>query len=175
MLTKKLGRLGVTCFILLALYVVLRISAPSSGFTTLGSLALYVTGTLYALQLVRRNLRRIIWRLRNRIIVAYLFIAFVPIVLIVVLVVFAGWALVGQSAVYLVYSELDRRTAALKGVARMLAGTPAPRRENAIHQVAPYIQDRFPKIELLIRDKAIIRYPDNSNLSPPPAGWKNAS
>jgi len=174
-LTKKLGRLGVTFFILLALYVVLRIAASASGFTVLGSLAMYVTGTLYALQLVRRNLRRMIWRLRNRIIVAYLFIAFVPIVLIVALVMLAGWVLVGQIAVYLVNSELDRRTAALNGVARMLAGTPASKRQNAIHEVAPYIQDRFPKIELLIRDKTIARYPDDSNLSPPPAGWKSAS
>ena len=174
-LAKKLGRLGVTFFILLALYLVLRILAPSSGFTLLFSLALYGTGTIYALQLMRRNLRRIIWRLRNRIIVAYLFIAFVPIVLIVVLVIFAGWTLVGQIAVYLVSSELDRRTAALNGVARMLAETPASKRWNAIREVAPYIQDRFPKIELLIQDKTITRYPDESELSPPPAGWKNAS
>jgi sigma-B regulation protein RsbU (phosphoserine phosphatase) len=119
--------------------------------------------------------RRVIWRLRNRLIVAYLFIAFVPIVLIVILVAIGGYSLVGQLAVYLVSSELDRRTEAMNGVAHLLAGTPAAKRENTVREVAPYIRDRFPDVELLVQDKTVHRYPDDSDLSPPPAGWKDAN
>jgi sigma-B regulation protein RsbU (phosphoserine phosphatase) len=139
------------------------------------ALALYVTGLLFALQLIRRNMRRLIWRLRNRLIVAYLFIAFVPIVLIVVLVAIGGYMLAGQTAVYLVSSALERRLDALNGVARMLAETPAAKQQNAIREVAPYIGNQFHSVELLIRDEEIYRYPENSALAPPPAGWKDAS
>ena len=174
-LAQNLGRLGVAFFVLLALDVVLAYLAPGSGLRLLVAFALYVTGLLFALQLVRRNMRRLIWRLRNRLIVAYLFIAFVPIVLIAILVGIGGRILTGQTAVYLVSSELDRRTAALHGVAQMLAETPAARRQNTIREVAPYIRNRFPTVELLIRGKEVYRYPENSTLAPPPAGWKHAS
>lgn len=174
-LAQNLGRLGVAFFVLLALNVALAYLAPSAGFRLLVAIALYVTGLLFALQLIRRNMRRLIWRLRNRLIVAYLFIAFVPIVLIVILVGIGAWILTGQTAVYLVSSELDRRTAALHGVAQMLAGTPAAKRQNTIREVAPYIRDRFPTVEVLIHGKDVYRYPENSTLAPPPAGWKEAS
>jgi len=169
-LAQNLGRLGVAFFVLLALDVVLAYLAPGSGLRLLVAFALYVTGLLFALQLVRRNMRRLIWRLRNRLIVAYLFIAFVPIVLIAILVGIGGRILTGQTAVYLVSSELDRRTAALHGVAQMLAETPAARRQNTFRAVAPYIRNRVPTDELLIRSKEVYRYPENSTLAPPPVG-----
>jgi sigma-B regulation protein RsbU (phosphoserine phosphatase) len=174
-LAQILGRWGVAFFVLLALDVALAYLAPGSGFRLLVALALYVTGLLFALQLIRRNMRRLIWRLRNRLIVAYLFIAFVPIVLIVVLVAIGGYMLAGQTAVYLVSSALERRLDALNGVARMLAETPAAKQQNAIREVAPYIGNQFHSVELLIRDEEIYRYPENSALAPPPAGWKDAS
>jgi len=174
-LAQILGRWGVAFFVLLALDVALAYLAPGSGLRLLVALALYVSGLLFALQLIRRNMRRLIWRLRNRLIVAYLFIAFVPIVLIVILVAIGGYMLAGQTSVYLVSSELDRRLDALNGVAGMLAGTPAAKQQNAIREVAPYIRNRFPTVELLIRSQEIYRYPETSALAPPPAGWKDAS
>ncbi|HJZ97199.1 MAG TPA: HAMP domain-containing protein, partial [Candidatus Solibacter sp.] len=162
-------------FVLLALDLALAYLAPGAGFRLLVAIALYVTGLLFALQLIRRNMRRLIWRLRNRLIVAYLFIAFVPIVLIAILVGIGGRILTGQTAVYLVSSELDRRTAALHGVAQMLADTPAAKRQNTIREVAPYIRNRFPTAEVLIRGEEVYRYPQNSTLEPPPAAWKDAS
>jgi hypothetical protein len=53
-------------------------------------------------------LRNLIWRLRNRLIVAYLFIAVVPSLLILVLMLVV-YALVGQIAVYMVQKDLDSR------------------------------------------------------------------
>ena len=69
-LPQFLGRWGVAFFVLLALDLALAYLAPGSGFRLLVALALYVTGLLFALQLIRRNIRRLIWRLRNRLIVA---------------------------------------------------------------------------------------------------------
>lgn len=174
-LVRRLGRLGVTFFALLALYVVLSFFSPGGIFTLLVTLAVYVTGFLFGLQLLRRNVRRIIWRLRNRLIVAYLFIAFVPIVLIAILVAIGGYVLVGQIAVYLVNSELDRRTANLNGVARMLADTPAAKRQNTAREVIPYMESLFPNVELVINDETVYHYPEGSHLSPPPAAWKDDS
>jgi len=174
-LAQQLGSLGIAFVVLLILYLPLYFLAYGRGFTAVAAVAVYVTGAVFAIRLFRRNVRRVIWRLRNRLIVAYLFIAFVPIVLIGILVAIGGYSLVGQLAVYLVSSELDRRTEAMDGVVHLLAGTPAAKRENTVREVAPYIQDRFPDVELLIQDKTVHRYPDDSDLSPPPAGWKDAS
>jgi sigma-B regulation protein RsbU (phosphoserine phosphatase) len=176
-LVERLGRPGTAFLVLLILYLVLSSLAPGRAFTLLITLAMYVTGFLFALQLMRRNVKRIIWRLRNRLIVAYLFIAFVPIVLIAILVAIAGYVLVGQVAVYLVTSELERRTAALNVVAHLLAETPSGKRQNTIHEVVPYLQGqgRFPKVEVLIRDEETLHYPDGSSLSSPPPQWKNHS
>ncbi len=160
---------------LLVVYAVLRFAAPNSGFTFLVAIAFYVTGMLFALQFARRNARRLTWRLRNRLIVAYLFIAFVPIALIAILAALAGWELVGGTAVYLVSSELDRRTNALDGVAHMLAEAPAEKRETAIHEVIPYLEHLFPRVMLAVRDEKIYRYPPGSETPVAPAGWKDAS
>jgi sigma-B regulation protein RsbU (phosphoserine phosphatase) len=172
-LAQKLGRLGITFFLLLALYVALNFLAPARGFTTLAALALYATGLLYALQLMRRNVRRLVWRLRNRLIVAYLFMAFVPIALIFLLVASGGYVLVGQVAVYLVSSELERRTEALNGVTQLLAGTLPAGRQSVLAVVAPYIRDRFSDVELVIDDGGIYRYPQTSTIAPPPEMWKD--
>jgi len=174
-LLATLGRLGTAFLLLLALYLALSFFAPGRALTVLIALAMYVTGFLFALQLMRRNVRRIIWRLRNRLIVAYLFIAFVPIVLIAILVAIAGYVLVGQVAVYLVSSELDRRTSALNGVAHLLAETPADKRQSTMHDVVPYLESLFPNVELLIRDHGIYHYPEGSSLVSPPAQWKDDS
>jgi sigma-B regulation protein RsbU (phosphoserine phosphatase) len=174
-LVRRIGRLGVAFFLLLALYLVLSLFAPGGILALLITLALYVTGFLFGLQLLRRNVRRIIWRLRNRLIVAYLFIAFVPIVLIAILVAIGADLLVGQVAVYLVTSELDRRTNNLNGVAHLLASTPAAKRHDTVRDVTPYLESLFRNVEVVIRDETIYHYPEGSQLSSPPAAWKDDS
>ena len=172
---RRLGRLGVAFLLLLAFYLVLSFLSPGGTLTLLIRLALYLTGFLFGLQLLRRNVRRIIWRLRNRLIVAYLFIALVPIVLIAILVAIGADLLVGQVAVYLVTSELDRRTANLNGVAHLLANAPPAKRESTVHEVVPYLDSLFRNVEVVIRDETIYHYPEGSQLSSPPAAWKDAS
>src|SRR5579862_1208240 len=93
---RKLRLSEKVFLLLLILYAVLRLAAPLSAAALLVTLATYATGLVVAIRLVKRSTGRIIWRLRNRLIVAYLFIAVVPIVLIVTLAATAIYMLTGQ-------------------------------------------------------------------------------
>src|SRR5208282_6331146 len=64
---------------------------------------------------------RLLWSLRNRLIVAYLFIAVVPILLIVTLVVLAGQILYSQLGAYLLYDDIHRRIAMMADITKHIA------------------------------------------------------
>ena len=90
-----------------------------------GSFILYVfivCGLLMMLRWVRRHL---MWRLRNRLIVTYVFIGVIPIVLLVVMAVLAGYLFAGQFATYIamaeVQSELQHLESANKSLAAQLS------------------------------------------------------
>ena len=56
---------------------------------------------------------RLLWSLRNRLMVAYLFIAVVPVLLLLALAVLAGQILYSQLGAYLLYEEVQSRVALL--------------------------------------------------------------
>jgi len=64
---------------------------------------------------------RLLWSLRNRLIVAYLFIAVVPILLILTLVVLAGQILYSQLGAYLLYDDIHRRIAMMGDITDHIA------------------------------------------------------
>src|ERR1700730_12529261 len=64
---------------------------------------------------------RLLWSLRNRLIVAYLFIAVVPILLIVTLVVLARQILYSQLGAYLLYDDIHRRVAMMADITEHIA------------------------------------------------------
>jgi|HubBroStandDraft_6_1064221.scaffolds.fasta_scaffold32133_3 sigma-B regulation protein RsbU (phosphoserine phosphatase) len=64
---------------------------------------------------------RLLWSLRNRLIVAYLFIAVVPILLILTLVVLAGQILYSQLGAYLLYDDIHRRIAMMADITEHVA------------------------------------------------------
>ena len=64
---------------------------------------------------------RLLWSLRNRLIVAYLFIAVVPILLILTLVVLAGQILYSQLGAYLLYDDIHRRIAMMTDITEHIA------------------------------------------------------
>ncbi len=61
--------------------------------------------------LLLRGLRwarqRLMWRLRNRLIVTYVFIGVIPIVLLISMVLVAGYLFAGQFATYIALADLD--------------------------------------------------------------------
>src|SRR5437879_4065142 len=103
---KKLGRLEVAFGALLLADILLHFIPEAVAIGAIVSLGTYVLGVIVLVRLVRRNLKALLWRLRNRLIVSYLFIAVVPIALILMLVGIAGYVLMGQMAVYAVTEEL---------------------------------------------------------------------
>lgn len=136
---------------------------------------LYALGLLCAIRLMRRLLRRALWGLRNRLIVAYLFMGVVPIVLILALALIGGYVVTGQMAVYLVSSELDRRIRGLSQSAQALAA----RRDlqddpSALARWSAFLQGRFPSVEVVVRGESDVHFPESSTLSPPPKGWRDA-
>jgi sigma-B regulation protein RsbU (phosphoserine phosphatase) len=64
---------------------------------------------------------QLLWSLRNRLIVAYLFIAVVPVLLLLILAVLAGQILYSQLGAYLLYEEFHHRLELLADSAENLA------------------------------------------------------
>jgi sigma-B regulation protein RsbU (phosphoserine phosphatase) len=64
---------------------------------------------------------RLLWSLRNRLIVAYLFIAFVPILLIVTLVLLAARILYSQLGAYLLHEDIQERVEVIADLAEHIA------------------------------------------------------
>ena len=88
-----------------ALWALFWLAAITSGFYYLGRLLGFIR-------------RRLLWRLRRRLIVTYVFIAFVPIVLIVFLVGLGIFIVNGQFAAFLVASNLREHFDELQQVNR---------------------------------------------------------
>jgi sigma-B regulation protein RsbU (phosphoserine phosphatase) len=174
-MTIRLGRLEWVFLCLLALYFALSLIPAPGILGLLVTAALFVVGVWVFIRLSRRTVHHLLWRLRNRLIVAYVFIAFVPVVLISMLAFFGASLIGGQLSVYLVNSELERRTAALRSSIDYVVRNPAARAgwgEN----VAPYLGVRFPGLELVIEDRAgKWTYPADATITPPPETWQPGS
>ncbi len=175
-LYRKLGRVEKVFIVLVLLTWVLSYAAPASGIGLLVTFAVWITGFIVVVRAAKNGIRRLIWGLRNRLIVAYVFIALVPIVLILALVAVSTYGITGQIALYLVNSELDRRTNILKGAAAAIARTSSAKRPDLIAHTGELTQKLFPVIEVFLRDKdREYRFPVSSTIAAPPDGWKDAA
>ena len=138
----KIGRVELAFAGLLTIYVVLSFLLSRSIWLALLKDVVVILGAIAAIRLSRVLVRRSIWRLRNRLVVAYFFIAVVPIILITTLLGLGAYLLAGQISTYLVTSELDRRIEALRGTAGFL--TSDQQRDDWSKAVAPFLQARYP-------------------------------
>jgi len=138
-----------------ALLALLAVWAWTAGHLLTGlivGLAATVAGGIMVVRWGRVVLRKLIWHLRDRLIVAYVFIAVIPIA---VIVLAARWVVVdlgGQMAVYLVNTELDRRVQGLEEVAKSLAQVPESRRVAMLDQIAMLFEGRFPGLRVQLAD-----------------------
>jgi sigma-B regulation protein RsbU (phosphoserine phosphatase) len=136
------------------------------------TLGLMAYGSFSLLRIVVHR-SRLIWYLRNRLIVTYMFIGAVPILLILALAYCGAWIVVGQMATYLVTSELNRRAAMLESPARFLSEAPPSLRGDVVREITPLLRDRAPGFEVLVTGDGDFRYPPNNDLGNLPKGWKN--
>jgi sigma-B regulation protein RsbU (phosphoserine phosphatase) len=171
-----LGRIGVTFLALLAGYILLRLVAPAMLFTTLAGLGALITGVWLAVRLMRLTMRHAVWRLRNRLIVTYVFIAVVPVLLVVVLAVLAGRMLFYQLTVYMVTNELDRRVATLQNVAENLAHAELKSRPEYADEVRRLYLDRYPNLEIVLGlPGKVQRLPADGTEPRPKPEWRSSA
>src|ERR1035441_829768 len=119
---SRLGWIEKTLLVLLAIYALLKVTGLSSTWQFITAVAVFVFGSAALIRLAYSLMRKAIWRLRNRLIAAYLFIAVVPIVLILLLAGLAGYTLIGQVAAYFVRNNLANRENQVLRQAEQAAG-----------------------------------------------------
>ena len=161
---------------LLAVFLLVTVAAYVFNWSPALQLFLEIGTSIFGLafcwKVSLRFVRRAIWRLRNRLIVAYLFIALVPVLLLALLTAASVWMISGQVAAYLLNAEMDRRVASLRQTAGSLARVPPHARAEAVRRAGFVVHDRFPGLEILVHDTdgKEVRYPEDSTLALPPVG-----
>lgn len=169
---KRLGFLEKLFLALLPVYLILTFAAPGSVLLPLTQIALLVMGAWIAFKLTLAAMRKSIWRLRNRLLVTYGFIAVVPVLLILVLACMGAYVMVSQLAVYLTVSDLERRAIMLRDVAETVAATESQLRPELMHRVSLIHHKRFPNLTVLVREGGVVQnWPPGGTSSPPPEGW----
>ncbi len=172
-----MGRVGIAFAAFCAAYLLIDAFAPSTAWRFFAGLGALVTGIWLAVRLLRMAAQHAVWRLRNRLLVTYLFIAVVPILLILLLAAVGSEFLARQLAVYLVTSELDRRVENLRAAANSVELASSTDRPGVVSgMIDLFYMKRFPGIEVLVREgNRTIRYPIGSSPAPPRDGWGDIS
>jgi len=165
---SRLGWAGRLFLLLAVLWLPVRLLAPGSALRLLLETALVLAGLAAGLIWTHRVIRKAIWRLRNRLVVAYLFIAVVPLALVLALTAIGAYILIGQMALFLLRTELEHRSEALLDPAVGLAATPPQRLEERLRWLAPYFRERYPGLQFLVRHNRVYRDPDGAPLDLPP-------
>ena len=167
-------RLGLVFSVLFGATILFSSVSNAGGLSILCFIGALVTGSVLAAKGIRSVLRKSIWRLRNRLIVTYVFIAVVPIVLIIALALMSGYIMAGQTAGYLMATELDRAVGVLEIPGRSLSFSQDAPPEMLLDRVAPFMRQRFPDFEVVVSRKGTLyHYPATSTLQPVAADIPN--
>jgi len=123
-----------------------------------------------AIKYLFRFFRRTIWRLRNRLILAYVFIGVVPITLMLVMLGLGMYILMGQVATYLMTAEVNRRNEVVRDCAYALAWNVADhlgsdQGEAAAHQFIQPLRQRLAELQAVLRvDGRTFQVPRNAGV-----------
>jgi len=174
------GRAGMVFLAFAVLYLALGVWAANGALRIAALIAMLAAGVWLSVRLLRRATGPVLWRLRNRLLVTYLFIAALPILLVAGLAGLSIDLLVRQLAVYMVTSQLDRRIETLDSFTQSVVRTdPVSRTPVMTTSLDLFYRDRFPGIEILLREGAQqIRYPEDAtdiSIPAPLVGWRPTS
>ena len=125
--------LDLVLFLLQKLLSALKVSA-SQSLSWWVSLLSFVVIILLAVLAVRWLKARLLWRLRNRLVVTYVFIGVIPIVLLVALALGSFYLFAAQFATYIVTTDLESELQRLSSTNATIAHHVAAqlRRENSV-------------------------------------------
>jgi serine phosphatase RsbU (regulator of sigma subunit) len=134
--------------LLLAALLVVALSEVGLAVPFLDGLSrvlLWVYAFVGCVRLAAFVLRRLLWRIRTKLIFSYLFIAFVPAVLLTLFFLLASVLLVNLVAAHLVTAEVDGVGQTLQAQARaILAGLPATDPTSALKERLRLVSARHP-------------------------------
>src|ERR1700680_2771170 len=118
--------------VLFALQKLLAVLAPSWGDHLGGWIAFlaFLAIVLFCILAFRWLKRRVLWRLRNRLIVTYVFIGVIPAVLLMAMATITLYGLAGQFAVFVVTSEIDSQLKSLDAANAAVSNELAARLER---------------------------------------------
>jgi sigma-B regulation protein RsbU (phosphoserine phosphatase) len=138
---RRLSRIDVTALVLVVAGAVCAILGLSNGLASFLRFLAVLAATYLLFRLVGWWRTRLLWSLRNRLIVAYLFIAVVPVLLLLTLAIISGMILYTQLGGYLLYEDMHQRIQMLSDgtdqIAAALASiSPKMRTEAAEEMVA---------------------------------------
>lgn len=108
--TSKLGKTTLWFGILAAVLQLWKLIARSPSGTMLSvwtALLTYIFVVCLLLRGVRWARQALLWRLRNRLIVTYVFIGVIPIILLISMFLLAAYLFAGQFATYVALADLD--------------------------------------------------------------------
>ena len=173
---RKTGKLERTVAVLLLVYVSLLVVAPHGLFMTLVELTLLAAGGWLVFRVARMGVRKLIWGLRNRLLVAYLFIAVVPVLLIIALVGLSFFILTRQLGANVAQDELDHRVQRLHAATEAVAHYDPTSRARALRGSVRALRGRFEGIAMILRQgDGVSVAPEDADVSAPPAGWGEES
>lgn len=118
---RRLSWLEIASVAIVAAGMLLALLDINGGFYRFLKYLAVLGGVYLFVRLVGWWRSRLLWSLRNRLIVAYLFIAVVPILSIVILVVLAARILYSQLGAYLLYEDIHQRIEMIADIAEHIA------------------------------------------------------
>jgi phosphoserine phosphatase RsbU/P len=118
---RRLSRLDMVALVVFVAGTLLSVTAFSGGAISFLKYLAVLAGIYLVVRVIAWGRNRLLWSLRNRLIVAYLFIAVVPILLIMTFVVLAGNFLYSQLGAYLLYEDLHRRIEMITDIGQHIA------------------------------------------------------
>src|ERR1039457_5236573 len=123
---------------LFILKMLLKLFAPAASASLGGWVKFLVfdTALLFSILAFRWLKRRILWRLRNRLIVTYVFIGVIPAVLLIAMALITLYGFAGQFAVFVVTSEINSQLRSLEAVNAAVGNELAARLERGDNAAA---------------------------------------
>jgi sigma-B regulation protein RsbU (phosphoserine phosphatase) len=118
---RRCSRLDVAALVVLLAGVTASAVDLHGGILSFVKFLAILSGFYLVFRVIGWGRSRLLWSLRNRLIVAYLFIAVVPILLIMTFVVLAGRFLYSQLGAYLLYEDLHRRIEMITDISQHIA------------------------------------------------------
>jgi phosphoserine phosphatase RsbU/P len=117
---------------LFILQIVLRLFSPAWAESLTGWIRFLVfdAALLFSISFFRVLKRKVLWRLRNRLIVTYVFIGVIPVVLLVLMAVITTYLFAGQFASFVVTSEINSQLRSMQAMNAALGNELAARVEK---------------------------------------------